>query len=306
MHRTIPPYLKKGDTIAIAAPARSISYAQMELAIAYIENAGYKIYLHPDIYAIEHQMAGNENTRANLLNDLIANKEVKAIWCARGGYGSGKMVDLVDFNLLKKNPKWLCGFSDVTVLLNHIYTNCNMACLHSSMPIFMHQKIDADYQNVCIAYDSMLSVLEGHPYAFDLNTNTKINEQDFEAEIIGGNLSVLMSIIGSESESNWHNKILFIEDLDEYYYHIDRMMLTLKRSGKLKNLKALLVGSFISMHDHTIPFGSNVEEIITNYCAAYGYPIIFDINVGHHLQNMALPFGINAKYTNGKLTFAQK
>ena len=303
MQLTIPPYLQKGDTIAIAAPARSISMEQMQKGIDYIESKGFKIYLHPLIFEIENQMAGNEAIRAELFNELLRNTEIKAIWCARGGYGSAQMIDLIDFNLLAQNPKWICGFSDVTVLLNHIISNCNMACLHSSMPIFMNEKEGLEYIEVCNAYDSMLAFLEGNSYGFDFTKNEKINNTDFEGLVIGGNLSVLMSIIGSKSETNWKDKILFIEDLDEYYYHIDRMMLALKRSGKLSHIKALLVGSFISMHDHTIPFGSNVKQIVTNYCKDYNYPVIFDINVGHHLQNLALPFGINAKYTNGNLTF---
>jgi muramoyltetrapeptide carboxypeptidase len=303
MQLIIPPYLKKGETIAIAAPARSISMAQMQKAIDYVESKGFKIFLHPLIFEVENQMAGSENTRAELFNDLLKNTEIKAIWCARGGYGSAKMVDLINFDLLVKNPKWICGFSDVTVLLNHIITNCKMACLHSSMPIFMNEKKGMEYQEVCNAYDSMLSFLEGNSCSFNLSNNDKLNNQDFEGQIIGGNLSVLMSIIGSKSECDWIDKILFIEDLDEYYYHIDRMMLALKRSGKLETIKALLVGSFISMHDHTIPFGSDVKQIIKNYCAAYNYPIIFDVNVGHNLENLALPFGIVAKYINGNLTF---
>lgn len=301
-----PSFLKPGDTIGITAPARSISYKQLEAAKSYVESKGFKVYLHPDLFAIDHQFAGSEALRAKVINDLFENKDVKAIWCARGGYGCLRMVDLIDFNLLETNPKWLIGFSDVTVLHSHILKNCHLPTIHATMPVFMSEKTGKDYHDVSIAIDSLLTVLQGEPYSFDLCGNEKLNTADFSGEIIGGNLSVLASILNSVSDITFDDKILFIEDLDEYYYHLDRMLLMLKRSGRLKNLKALLVGSFIQMHDHTIPFGKTTKDIITEHCAAYGYPIIFDINAGHHLQNLAIPFGLPVYFMNGILTFANK
>jgi muramoyltetrapeptide carboxypeptidase len=298
------PALKYGDTIAIAAPARSISYEQLTAAKNYVESKGFKIYLHPELYAVDHQFAGTDDHRANVMNDLLKHQEVKAIWCARGGYGSLRMIDKIDFNLLIEHPKWLIGFSDITVLHSHIHQNCTLPTIHGTMPIFMNEKEGAEYQDVCVAIDSFLTLLMGESYLLDLTKNEKINERDFSGEIVGGNLSVLVSILDSVSETKFDNKILFIEDLDEYYYHLDRMLLMLKRSGRLTGLKALLVGSFIQMHDHTIPFGKNTKSIITDHCQAFGYPIIFDINAGHHLQNLAIPFGLTSIYQNGILTFA--
>lgn len=296
--------MKSGDCVAVAATARSIGFDQIAAATQYLEAKGFKIRLDPGLYEVENQFAGDEAHRAEQFNKLLADPEVKAIWCARGGYGTARMVDLINFDLLKANPKWIAGFSDVTVLLNHISARCSMATLHSTMPVFMNAKEGGEYEDVCKAIDSLASALSGKFTDFDLRKNKSLNLQDFEGEIIGGNFSVLYSIMGSDSEADWSGKILFLEDLDEYLYHIDRMVLALKRAGKLKGLKAILMGSFISMHDHTVPFGYTVEEIVTQHCGNYGYPIVFDVDAGHHLRNICLPFGINAKFINGILTFA--
>ena len=304
MNFIIPPYLEKGETIAIAAPARSVQYSQIQAAIEFMQDKGFKVYIDPELYATDHQFAGTEKHRADLFNRLLANDEVKAIWCARGGYGTARMVDLIDFELLKKNPKWIAGFSDITVLLSHIAKECNMATIHSSMPVFMNEKAGQDFIDVQMAFKSLYASLRGKHSKFNLKENASFKLNDFTGEVVGGNLSVLYSIMGSDSEIDWTGKILFLEDLDEYYYHIDRMVLGLKRAGKLKGLKAVLVGSFISMHDHNIPFGYSVQDIITQHCADYGFPIIFDVNSGHHLQNIAIPFGVTAEFKDGMLTFA--
>jgi len=299
----IPPFLQKGDTIGIVAPARSISVLQMKNAICYVEEKGFKTKFIEGLFEVENQFAGSDLHRATVFNTALKDNEIKAIWCARGGYGCARMIDSIDFELLKKHPKWIAGFSDVTILLNHVLKNQNMACLHSTMPIFMNEKIGDDYQQVMVALDSFLNALQGKFETFDLKSNETIRPQNFEGELIGGNLSVLLSGLGSVSDMDWANKVLFIEDLDEYFYHIDRMFLTLKRSGKLDKLKALVVGSFISMKDHAIPFGQDVKQIIKNHCADYHFPIVFDVNVGHHLENLTLPMGYVAKYQNGFLTF---
>jgi muramoyltetrapeptide carboxypeptidase len=300
----IPPYLQPGDTIAIVAPARSVTHEQMAPAVRYLESKGYRVRMDEELFRVHHQFAGTEQERADFFNKLLKDPAVKALWCARGGYGSGRMIDLVDFDLLKVQPKWIAGFSDESMFLNHIDRHCRMANLHSTMPIFMSQREGQELKDVELATDSFLQALEGRFQSFDLSANQSHHLSDFEGEVIGGNLSVLCSMAGSVSESDWDGRILFIEDLDEFYYHIDRMMLTLKRSGKLDRLKALLVGSFIQMHDHTVPFGYDVREIILQHCGDKSYPVIFDVNSGHHLQNMTIPFGVPAKFKNALLTFA--
>lgn len=302
----IPEFLKPGDTIGIAAPARSVTPEQIEAATAHMEMRGFKIHTSPDLFNLNRQFSDTDKGRAEYLNQLISMPEIKAIWCARGGYGTARMIDMVDSDLFKRNPKWIAGFSDVTVLHSHIGRNCSTATLHASMPVFMHQKTGQDLSDVQIALDSLADALYGHFRSFDLSGNDSLNKTDFEGQICGGNLSVLYSILGSASEESWEGKILFLEDLDEYLYHIDRMMLGLKRSGRLQGLKALLVGSFISMHDHRIPFGYNVREIIAEHCSEYGFPVIFDVDAGHHLRNNCIPLGVHAEFKDGILKFAAR
>jgi muramoyltetrapeptide carboxypeptidase len=302
---TIPPFLQPGDTIAIAAPARSVSMDQIQDGIDFMQAQGFKMHLESGLFEVHNQLAGTDAHRAELFNRLLANPTIKAIWCARGGYGCARMVDQVDWNLLKQQPKWIAGFSDVTVLLSHAMQQTGVATMHSSMPVFMHNKTEQDLADVQSAFASLASALKGNTQPILSNLSNSININDFSGTVVGGNLSVLYSIMGSSSELDWTNTILFIEDLDEYFYHIDRMLLALKRAGKLKGLKALLVGSFIQMHDHTIPFGKDVKGIVLDHCAEYKYPIIFDVNVGHHLQNLCLPFGLNAEFKNGILTFVK-
>ncbi len=300
----IPPYLKKGDTIGFIAPARFILPEQLQPAIDFVESQGFKVYLHTDLFLQKNQFSGDENQRAKLINDLISNKEIKALWSVRGGYGTVRMLDLINFNSLKNYPKWICGFSDVTALHSHIQKECNMASLHCTMPIFLHNKTNQDYEDVLSGLSSMLNCLQGNFPEYDYSQNKMLNYNDFSGEIVGGNLSVLASILNSNSDVNWENKILFLEDLDEYLYHIDRMVLMLKRAHKFKGLKGLLLGSFIQIKDHDTPFGNNVYEIFETHLKEYNFPIIFDTFHGHHLKNLALPFGINIKIKKGILTFA--
>ncbi len=301
----IPPYLNIGDTIAIAAPARSISLEQLELFKLYVESKGYKIFIHESLTVTENQFGGSDMHRGELFNDLLGNPTIKAIWCARGGYGCLRMVDFIDFDLLKKSPKWIIGFSDISILHSHVLQNCNTSVIHGTMPIFMHGKTGSDYEEVREAVDSVLNLISGKPASYNLTQNEILNSSsNFVGSIVGGNLSVLASIAGSQSEVDFTKKILFLEDLDEYFYHIDRLFLMFKRSGKLSKLKALFVGSFTSMRDHQTPFGKNVKDIISEHCANYGYPIVFDIDSGHHLHNMAIPLGSNVSFQNGILTFA--
>lgn len=300
----IPPYLQPGDTIALTATARSITAEQIAPAVQELESAGYKVLIDEALFRVHHQFGGSDTERAEFFNAMLLNPEVKAMWNVRGGYGTGRMVDGIDFEILKRHPKWLIGFSDYTVIHCHVSKQLEMATLHATMPVFMWNKEGEEFLQVRKAIQSMLDVLSGKSISMDVSAGPSHNLHSFEGAIIGGNLSVLLSVMGTDSEPDLDGKILFLEDLDEYYYHIDRMMQTLSRSGKLKNLKALLVGSFIQMHDHTIPFGYSVEEIIKDHCLQYGYPIIFNVNSGHHLENMALPFGVPVKFQNGILTFA--
>lgn len=300
----IPPFLKEGDTIAIAATARFVTPEQIQAAVSLIEQQGFKVFLHPHLFDADRQFGGTDKNRALYFNELLKNNEVKAIWCARGGYGTVRMIDEINFDLLRKNPKWIIGFSDVTLLLNQIYNQLNMAVLHATMPIFMFDKSDEELKQAEYSFLQTLDFLRGNKLQYEVQLSEKYNEQDFEGVVIGGNLSILLSALGSDSDGSWHNKVLFIEDLDEYLYHIDRLLFTLKRAGKFEGLKGILVGSFTQMKDHQIPFGYTVKEMILQHVSETKCPVVFDVNSGHVPLNLPIPFGIDVKYQNGLITFA--
>ncbi|MDR1006599.1 MAG: LD-carboxypeptidase [Bacteroidales bacterium] len=277
-----PPFLKKGDKIAIVAPARKISLDEISAAQKVFESWGLNVIIGKTINTNSHtQLSADDNKRAEDLQTFLDREDIAAIVCARGGYGCVKIIDRLDFTSFIKYPKWLIGYSDFTIFLSHLYYCNAYQSLHATMPI----NILSDTQKNCCALTSLKETL------FGINTpviNWKSNyiiEGKASAEVICGNLSVLYSLIGSKSFLSTTGKILLIEDLDEYLYHIDRMITALDRAGKLAHLSGLIVGSFTQMHDNDTPFGKNVYEIISDIVAKYGYPLAFDIPVGHIGEN---------------------
>jgi muramoyltetrapeptide carboxypeptidase len=283
------PYLNAGDTIAIVATARHVDENIILPAIKTFESWGLKVLLSDSIYEKESALAGNDQTRSMAFQKLLDDESIKAIIGARGGYGTVRIIDLLDFSHFSKNPKWLCGFSDITVLHSHIQNNYPIQTIHSCMPVTMG--IDAKTD------DSLKEALFGSPINYSFPIHTLNRNADCEGTVIGGNLSVLYSILGSKSDMDWSNKILFIEDIGEYYYHIDRMMLALKRAGKLKNLKALLVGGMTKMNENDPPFSfnKNCEEIISETLSEYSYPLFYNFPSGHQNENLAVKLGCEAQ-----------
>lgn len=289
-----PNTLQKGDTIAIVSTARKLKKEELQPALKILESWGLKAVLGKTIGAEENQFAGNEELRAEDFQQMLDNPNIKAIWCARGGYGTVKMIDMLDFSAFQKNPKWIIGYSDVTVLHSQIH-NLGIETLHAQMCLDIENKTEE-------ARESIRKVLFEQEYsiAFNVNTFNKTFQQkhqlsSIQSKIVGGNLSVLYSLCGSSSAINTDGKILFIEDLDEYLYHIDRMMMNLKRNGVFKNLKALIVGGMTDMHDNRIPFGKTAEEIILDAVKDYNYPVFFNFPAGHIKDNQALIFGREVK-----------
>lgn len=283
----IPSYLQSGDTVAIAAPARKISQEELAPAVAMLEKAGFNIYYDNRLFAQHHQFAGDETVRAAYIQDLLDNPEVKAIWCARGGYGSARIIDRLDFSFFCQHPKWICGYSDVTVFHNHIHRNFNIATLHTTMPISVKEGM---YDTP--ATQTFIAALKGEPLSYELPLHPLNRLGNVTAPVVGGNLSMLYSLLGSPSDLNTDGKILFIEDLDEYLYHIDRMMTNLERNGKLAKLAGMLVGHLSDMHDNTIPYGKNAEEIVAEHCAKYDFPVLFNFPAGHLPDNRAIRLGL--------------
>jgi muramoyltetrapeptide carboxypeptidase len=280
-----PPYLQKGDTIAIVATARKHIVKSLQPTIDLLESWGLHVVFGNSIGLEENQLAGSDAQRAADLQEQLDNPSIKAIWCARGGYGTVRVVDLIDFTQFKKHPKWLVGFSDVTVLHNHLNT-MGYKSIHGIMPISLAKATPE-------AIESLRLSLFGQPlqYAIDPHPMNRLGKAS--GELVGGNLSILYSLLGSPSAIDCKDKILYIEDLDEYLYHIDRMMMNLKRNGCLESLKGIIVGSMTDMKDNDIPWGKNALEIIQDVTKKYTIPMIFNFPAGHIHDNRALILGNN-------------
>lgn len=282
----IPPYLKKGDTILIIATARARSKEAIQPAIDILKNWGLKVELGPNVFKVHHQFAGTDEQRINDLQWAIDHKSAKAVLISGGGYGTLRVVDHVNFKPLLTSPKWFIGYSDTTIIHNRLY-HLKIAAIHGTMA-FQFPKDEE-------ATNSIKQLLFGEKMNYAIPKNKYNRPGKAEAEIVGGNLSLLYALSGSVDDVSGKNKILFIEDLDEQLYHVDRMMLQLKRSGKLKHLKGLIVGGMSDMKDNAIPFGKTAEEIVLDAVKEYDYPVCFNFPAGHIEKNMALYLGKKAK-----------
>jgi muramoyltetrapeptide carboxypeptidase len=279
-----PPYLKIGDSIGIAAPARKISMEELLPAIDIFKKWQLEPVFAPNLFCIDNQYAGNDEERLNGFQELLDSPEIKAIICARGGYGTMRIIDKLDFSQFLKYPKWIAGYSDVTVLHSHINKNFGIETLHGTMPINFST-------NTPEALESLKKALFGENLFYVTEKHNLDRTGKTEGVLTGGNLSILYALSGSDSDIATDGKILFIEDLEEYLYHIDRMMVQLKRSGKLQNLAGLIVGGMNNMNDNAVPFGKTAYEIISEHIAAYDYPVCFGFPAGHIDDNRTLIMG---------------
>ncbi|TRX11576.1 LD-carboxypeptidase [Flavobacterium gawalongense] len=278
-----PPILQKGDTIAILATARKNIDDNLKPAIDLLHSWGLEVVIGKSIGLDDNQLAGTDEQRAADFQEQLDNPNIKAIWCVRGGYGTVRMVDLLDFTNFKQNPKWIIGFSDVTVLHNHLNT-MGFKSIHGIMPISIPKATPE-------AIESLRVAMFGESLKYAIEPNTMNRFGDAFGELVGGNLSILYSLFGSKSAIDCADKILFIEDLDEYLYHIDRMMMNLKRNGCLESIKGIIVGSMSKMKDNDIPWGKNALEIIDDVTKKYNIPVIYNFPAGHIHDNRALILG---------------
>lgn len=278
-----PPYLKKGDNIAITCPAKKLPNPMTD-AIALLQSWGLEVVLGDTVNASFHQFAGDDDQRAADLQRFIDDDSIKAIIAARGGYGTVRMIDKVDFSRFAQNPKWLIGFSDITVLHAHLFANYGAQTIHGQMPVNIP---DASKQSI----DTLRRALFGAELSYEFTTYHTNKPGKAEGILIGGNLSILVSVSGSVSDLDYAGKILFIEDVGEYLYSVDRMLRMLDRAGKLKNLAGLVVGGFTDIKDNEIPFGQTVPQIVMDIVKDYGYPVCFDFPAGHIPDNNSLVLG---------------
>lgn len=278
-----PEFLKKGDTVGITATARKIELTSLQPAIKLLESWGLHVVVGATIGKSDNQLAGADWQRATDLQEMLDNPVIKAVWAAKGGYGTVRIIDRINFTNFKKKPKWIVGFSDVTVLHSHL-NNMNIETIHGMMALSSATAHPA-------AIESLRRALFGEKLDYKVPPHPFNVPGKASGEIVGGNLSVLYSILGSKSEIDYKGKILFIEDLDEYLYHIDRMMMNLKRNGYFDGLKAVIIGGMTSMNDNDIPWGKDSLEIVQDVLKGYDFPIIYNFPAGHIKDNRAMIFG---------------
>lgn len=273
----------RNDTVWILSTARKISRKEIEPAVNLIKDWGLTVCIGKSIDAEENQYAGADDLRAQDLQEAINDSRTKAIWCARGGYGTVRIIDKIDFSNYLKKPAPIIGYSDVTVLHSHLHV-LGVQSIHATMPVNLDTNTPESIQ-------SLKNILFGHKPVYKIAPSEKNRSGNAIGQMVGGNLSILHSLLGSESAIKTSGKILFIEDIDEYLYNIDRMLMNLKRNNYFNELKGLIVGSFTKMNDNTIPFGKTTEEIILDITSEFDFPIIFNFPAGHINDNRALILG---------------
>ena len=282
----IPPYLVPGSTIGICAPARKVSPEELAPGISLMESWGFKVKTAKNLYAAENQFSGSDAQRTADMQELMDDPSVDAIISARGGYGCMRIIDQLNFNRFAQKPKWIIGFSDLTVFHNHLHQQFQIPSIHATMVFSMGgDRCTPD------ALENLRKLLTGQELSYSIENSSRNRKGKEEGILVGGNLSLLYALSGSASDIDTRGKILFIEDLDEYLYHIDRMMMQLKRSGKLDGLCGLIVGGMSDMRDNAIPFGKTAEEIISEAVREYTFPVCMNFPAGHIQNNQPLVMG---------------
>lgn len=282
------PALKPGDKIAITATARRITYPEIEMAVKVFQRWGLEVVIGQSIGASYNYFSGDDALRLQDLQQFLDDKTIKAIICARGGYGTTRIIDQVAFTRFRQHPKWVVGFSDVTALHCHIH-NFGLESIHGIMPLLFPQKGTED------AIETLRKVLFGENLHYSAAPHEFNRVGTATGQLVGGNISMLHTLTGTRSDISTEGKILFLEDLCEYLYNVDRMMVHLDRSGKLANLAGLIVGDMSDMNDTPVPFGKTAYEIILEHTGKYNYPVCYGFPVGHEPLNLALVCGRKAK-----------
>ena len=282
-----PPYLKKGDTIGITCPAGYMVAANAQSCIATLVDWGYHVIVGKTLGSeSKNYFSGTDEERASELQTMLDDKSINAILFGRGGYGMSRIIDKLNFKKFKKNPKWLIGFSDITVMHMHIYSNYKIAAFHAPMAAAFN---DGEDKNEFIL--SLKNAIAGKKAKYKCAAHPFNKQGSATGKLIGGNLTLLANIIGTPSDYEPKNCILFIEDIGEYLYSIDRLLQQLKRSGKFDKISGIIIGGFTDMKNTERPFGKTMEEIIQDVLADYDYPICFNFPVSHSKENVALKVG---------------
>jgi muramoyltetrapeptide carboxypeptidase len=303
MKLKIPPQLKQGSTIGITCPAGYMAADKAQTCIATLQKWGFNVMVGKTLGSkSKTYFSGTDAERTAELQAMMDSNEIDAILCGRGGYGVGKIIDQLDFTHFKKNPKWIIGFSDITVLHSHIVKNYNIATLHAPMAAAFN---DNGFKNKYIL--SLKNALFGIPNIYEVKSSKLNKAGKAQAPIVGGNLSLIAHLIGTKDQLNTTGKILFLEDIGEQLYNIDRMMTQLKRSGALNNLAALILGGFTDCKDTERPFGKKINDILASYLSDVNYPVCFNFPISHNKENYAIKCGCTYQLdvSNKKVTLKE-
>ena len=291
-----PDYLKLGDTVAIVAPAGIVrDSVPINNAIQWLNSWGLHVKLGDNLYNNEHQFSGTDEERTSDLQKALDNKNIKAIWCARGGYGTTRIIDNLDFKTFLQKPKWVIGFSDITVLHNHIHT-LGVETMHAVMCTSLKNQNKEKLEST----KTFKLALFGEKIFYEIPSSKFNKTGSTSGQIVGGNLTLLQNMAGTVSSINTKGKILFIEEVGEYLYHIDRMLWGLKRNGYFDNCNGIIIGGMTKIKDNSAPFGKSIEEIVLDVTKGFDFPIIFDFPAGHDDLNLALYMGRKIKMKVGK------
>lgn len=275
-----PPYLQIGQKVAIVAPAKSINREEIKMAVSIFKSWGLEVVLGKHLFNTYHQFAGTDEERAQDFQEMLDNPEIRAIICARGGYGTTRIIDKLDFTAFLQKPKWIVGFSDVTVLHCHLH-NFNVETIHGVMPLLFPKQTE-------ISIESLRCALFGKPLKVNSVLSVLNKKGKTKGVVVGGNLTLFANAIGTPSEIDTQGKILFLEEVNEYLYHIDRMMVQLKRANKLDNLAGLIIGQFSGVKDNDVFFGQTVYEIVNDLTREFNYPVCYNFPIGHEKHNMTV------------------
>lgn len=292
----IPSYLQPGQTIALVCPAGYMAIEKAQTCIDVLQQWGYKVKVGTTVGSFsETYFSGTDEERLINFQQILDDDDVHAILCARGGYGVTRIIDHISFKKFKKNPKWIIGYSDITLLHSHIYSNYGIATLHAPMAAAFN---DEGYKDEYVL--SLKDAIEGRVACYEVPVHELNHKGEVMGELVGGNLALLAHAVGTPSDIKTKGKILFLEDVGEYLYNIDRMLRQLQRSGKFEKLAGMIVGGFTDLKDTTRPFGKTVYDIIHDIVKEYDFPVCYGFPVGHSKENYALKVGVEYRLKVGK------
>ena len=287
-----PPYLKAGDTVAIVAPSGVLNNRNDEVARAkkLLESWQLKVVVGEHVFSKDNHFAGTDQERCKDFQDALDNPNIKAIWSARGGYGTVRILDKLDYTKFLKQPKWIIGYSDITALHNQVH-NLGVQSLHAIMCV----SLPKDLSEIEYSIETFKSALFGNPKNYDLEYSKYNRLGNASGPLVGGNLTILHTMLGSKESIDTSGKILFIEEIGEYKYHIDRMLQSMKRAGYFDNLNGLIVGDMSRMRKNTTLWGTSIEQLIIDALSEYNFPIAFNMPAGHEDKNLAMTLGMTVK-----------